>query len=219
MIGDALDESGMWCQMLNKNLPASERPALFLDRDGVIVEEVTYLHRSIDVVPIQGAAGVIATANRIGLAVIMVTNQAGIARGYYGWPEFHKVQETILANLADSGAAIDAVFACPYHPTAKGAYFHASHPARKPAPGMLFRAAEMLRLNLRESWIAGDNRTDLLAGKAAGLRGGVLVLTGHGSAYRKSAESMRTRRFEVLIADSIRDLPAVVPIFARSRPR
>jgi D-glycero-D-manno-heptose 1,7-bisphosphate phosphatase len=205
MSGEFLDDTGLWCQLLREDLRVGERPALFLDRDGVIVEEVSYLHRSQDVVPIRGAAAAIAAANRGGIPVVVVTNQAGIARGYYGWPEFEEVQETILSKLHANGAVVDAVFACPFHP---------SHPARKPEPGMLFRAAEMLRLDLCRSWIAGDKSSDLLAGKAAGLRGGVLVLTGYGASHRESAEGLQAPDFDVLIADSIRDLPQLVPILS-----
>ena len=205
-----LDEDGILCQMLRRGAGSRGRPALFLDRDGVIVEETEYLHRSEDVVLIDGAAEVLAAANRVGVAVVMVTNQAGIGLGYYGWPEFHRVQRTILGRLRRRGARMDAIFACPHHPAA--AHAHSRHPARKPEPGMLFRAAEMLKLDLSRSWIVGDKKSDLLAGKAAGLRGGVLVLTGHGQAHRDSARELRTQRFEVLIADSIRDVLSLAPL-------
>ena len=92
------------------------RPALFLDRDGAVVEDTEYLCRAEDIVMIPGAAAVIAAANRLGIAVVLVTNQAGIGRGYYGWAEFKTVQQAIVAALAREGARLDAVYACAHHP-------------------------------------------------------------------------------------------------------
>ncbi len=189
------------------------RPALFLDRDGVIVEEVRYLHRVEDVALISGAAETIAAANRREIAVVIVSNQAGIARGYYGWKEFEEVQQVILSELGRLGARVDAVLACPHHPAGVGRYGHPSHPARKPQPGMLLRAAELLGIALRRSWIVGDKTSDLEAGLAAGLCGGLLVLTGHGQEHREAATALGNSEFEVLIAASIRDAVRLIPLF------
>src|SRR5436190_7596739 len=101
-----LDSQGVWCQIIRR--PASGRPALFLDRDGAMVEDTGYLCRADDVVVILGAAEVIAAANRQSVPVIMVTNQSGIGRGYYSWAEFKSVQDAIVDSLASEGARIDA---------------------------------------------------------------------------------------------------------------
>lgn len=216
---DFLDKNGVWCQLLGDHVQVPNRPALFLDRDGVIVEDVAYLHRPGDVVLITGAAEVIAAANRANIPVVIVTNQAGIARGYYGWADFQQVQGAILHSLECAGARVDAVLACPHHESGSGEYFHPCHPSRKPRPGMLLRAAGMLDLELRRSWIVGDRTSDLLAGRAAGLRGGILVLTGQGPAHRQSVVDLQTPDFEVRIADSVRQVTALLPLFSQNDAR
>lgn len=180
--GHPLVDDGIWCEIKAplRPLPARGRPALFLDRDGVIVEEVVYLHRPEDVVVIAGAASVVAAANRAGVAVVLVTNQSGIGRGYYGWGDFRATQARIEAALAAEGAYLDAVLACPYTPGGAGPYVHPDHPDRKPNPGMLRRAGARLDLALAHSWIVGDRGLDIAAGRRAGLAGGLHVATGFG---------------------------------------
>ncbi len=220
MSGEFLDNHGIWCQLLRPERAASYRgrPALFLDRDGVLVEEVGYLHRPEDVRPIPGAAALIAAANRAGLAVVQVTNQAGIGRGYYGWAEFRLTQERISADLAAEGAALDMVLACPFHAEAEPPYRHPAHPCRKPRPGMILRAAERLDLDLAGSWIVGDRAIDLEAGRAAGLAGGAHVLTGHGATERDAALEVATGRFRVLGAESVAEMRALLPLLIPKVP-
>lgn len=173
---------GVWREVLrNASTAAPSRPAVFLDRDGTIVEEVHYLHRPADVRLEMGAAKTIREANAAGLAVIVVTNQAGIGRGYYGWDEFAAVQRRMIDLLAAEEARLDMVLACPFHEDAVGDYRVADHPARKPNPGMLIDAAGALRLDLAASFIVGDRASDVTAGRRAGLRGGFLVGTGYGT--------------------------------------
>ena len=192
------------------------RPALFLDRDGVLVVEIGYLHRPEDVRLIPGAAGLIAAANRAGVAAVLITNQSGIGRGTYGWAEFQATQEWISADLAAVGGAPDMVLACPFHAEAEPPYRHPAHPCRKPRPGMILRASERLGLNLTESWVVGDRAIDLEAGRAAGLAGGVLVLTGHGAAERDAAFAVATGEFRVLGASSVAEVPALLPMLGPS---
>ncbi len=206
-----LDDEDVWCQVLAQPVQrrGRETPALFLDRDGVVVAEVDYLRRVEDVVLIAGAADAIATANRRGVPVVMVTNQAGIARGYFGWAEFLAVQETILASLAAAGAVVDAVYACPHHPSGNGAFAHPDHPARKPNPGMLLRAGRQLGIDLRQSWLIGDKASDVAAAKHAGLAGAMHVMTGYGEAERAAALALMGPGFEVRLAVSIADAVAL----------
>ena len=189
-----LDTDGTWLQLLTDPAQTQGRAALFLDRDGVLVEEVEYLHRAEDAVPIPGAAEIIGGANRRGVPVVIVSNQSGIARGYYGWTEFGAVQRAILRQLRGRGASVDAVVACPHYP---------DHPDRKPRPGMLLKAADRLGLDRKHSWIAGDKPDDLLAGRAAGLRGGILVLTGHGRPHRAEALALETEAFRAQVENSL----------------
>ena len=174
------DDIGLWAER-RSTADFRGRPALFLDRDGVIVEEVGYLGRPEDVVLVPGIADAVAAANSAGVAVIVVTNQSGIARGYYGWPDFAAVQRRIEWELGPSAARLDAVLACAHHGEGAGPLARADHPWRKPAPGMFLHAARMLGIHLHRSHVVGDRLADLQAGQQAGLGGGHLVLTGHGS--------------------------------------
>jgi D-glycero-D-manno-heptose 1,7-bisphosphate phosphatase len=184
---------------------AEPRPALFLDRDGVIVEDPGYLYRPGDLRIIPGASAVIASANRHGIAVVEVTNQAGIGRGYYTWQEFTAVEEALARMLADSGAYVDAIFACPYHRDGAAPWAHPAHPARKPRPGMLLAAKKLLNLDLHTSWIVGDKLSDLEAGYHASLRGGLHVLTGEGPRHRPAIAQWKPENFDLRLGESIGD--------------
>jgi len=198
-----LDSEGVWCRILRH--PVAGRPALFVDRDGAVVEDTGYLSRVDDVVLIPGAAQVIAAANQHSVAVIMVTNQSGIGRGYYGWAEFKSVQDAIIASLAAEGARIDAVYACAHHPQAEDLLAHPDHPARKPNPGMLLQAAADLALDLNLSWLIGDKASDVEAAKRAGIAGAFQVATGEGAAERLQAAQLASPTFEVRFGQSIAD--------------
>ena len=142
---------------------------------------------------IPGVAEAIAKANAREIPVIVVTNQAGIARGYYGWEDFAKVQSAIVAALAAAGASLDVVLACGYHGVGAGPLAVADHAWRKPNCGMLDYAAERHGIDLGRSWIVGDKVSDLEAGLKAGLAGGFLVKTGHGEAEARSMPLLRRR--------------------------
>ncbi len=146
----------------------------------MLVEETDYLHRIEDVMIISGVPEAIARANRLGVAVVMVTNQAGIGRGYYSWQEFGVVQDHILSSGKLLGAQYDMVLACAYHTEGVVPYDRAAHHWRKPGEGMLLEAARILGVDLSRSHIVGDTLNDLAAGARAGLPGGTLVGTGHG---------------------------------------
>ncbi len=208
-----LEPDGIWCQVLG---PVPDRrearlPALFLDRDGVVVEDVHFLHRPEDVVLMAGAARVIARARALGIVVVLATNQSGIARGLYGWEAFAATQERIEAALEAEGAALDMVLACPFHPDGKAPY-RGDHPCRKPRPGMLQRAAERLGLDLAASWVVGDRARDLEAGRAAGCAGGLHVLTGHGRPERAAATALQAGDFDVHLGASIAAAAQLPPL-------
>jgi D-glycero-D-manno-heptose 1,7-bisphosphate phosphatase len=209
-----LAPDGIWGRVYRQRNGPRPLPALFLDRDGVIVEEVHYLHRPADVRLLPGAATAITAANDCGVPVVVVTNQAGIGRGYYDWSAFAAVLDTMTAMLAKEGAAIDAVFACPFHRDALPPYDHADHPGRKPGPGMLQRAAGQLNLDLRRSWIVGDTLADILAGRAAGLAGGAHVLTGYGRRDREAVLALDNGRYRVLLAEDLAQATSLVPLLA-----
>ena len=195
---------GLWLNVREDRepeLPAC--PGLLLDRDGVVVEEVNYLHRVEDVRLEKGAAALIRAASDRGLPVGIVTNQAGIARGYYGWEDYHAVEAEIDRQLAAAGAAVDAVVACSFHPEHTPGWSEAHAYWRKPGAGMLKLLARRLRLDLAESWMIGDNISDVAAACNAEMQGAVHVLLGHGQRDRAAALALTSDRFEVLPVDDM----------------
>ena len=161
------------------------KPAVFLDRDGTLNEETGYLHKPGDVVLFPGSVEAIARLNARSIPVIVVTNQAGIGLGKYGWEDFQAVMDRIAAFLAAGHAHMDGVYAAPHHENGIGEYAHPDHPDRKPNPGMLQRAAMEHDLDLSRSWMIGDKEIDLEAGRNAGCRV-ALVLTGYGKEVNPS---------------------------------
>ncbi len=162
------------------------RPAVFLDRDGTLNEEVDYLHKPEELALIPGAAEAVARLTAAGIPVVVVTNQSGIGRGYYGWEDFHAVMDRMEALLHDAGGKLAGTYASPHHEKGQGAYADPDHPDRKPNPGMLLRAAEELDLDLTRSWMVGDKDIDVQAGHNAGCRA-ILVRTGHGATHEPGA--------------------------------
>ncbi len=212
-----VDSSGLWCQSMTGESPAgAPRPALFLDRDGVVVEEVNYLHRVEDVKLIPGAAPTIHWANGRGVPVVIVTNQSGIGRRYYDWDQFAQVQERMISLLERVGAHIDGVFACPFHADGRPPYVHEDHPARKPNPGMLEEAARSLNLDLAKSWIVGDRAIDLRAGRNGGCAGGLQVGTGHGARddEKSAALALAEGGFQVFTGENLADALTTIPLLA-----
>lgn len=155
------------------------KPAIFLDRDGTLNEEVDFLSDPDQLVLIPGAGAAVARLNALGIPVVVVTNQSGIGRGKYDWQDFAAVMSRMGTLLALENAHIDAVYASPHHEQALGEYAVADHPERKPNPGMLLRAAEEHDLDLSRSWMVGDKALDIEAGLRAGCKV-ALVRTGYG---------------------------------------
>lgn len=161
--------------------PARTRPALFCDRDGTLIENVPYLNDPAQVRLIHGVRDALMAWRARGYAVVVVTNQSGVARGLCTRGQYLAVEARVRAMLGSD--ALDAVYACPWHPDGQPP-FAGAHRWRKPGDGMLRAAATDLRLDLSRSVIAGDCLSDLRAGAAAGLHRLVHVLTGHGRAER-----------------------------------
>lgn len=181
-------------------------PAMFLDRDGVIIENAHYLARLEDIRLIHGSAAAIRRLNEFGMPVIVVSNQSGVARGYFAESFVQRTQEFLNELLAREGARVDAWYFCPHHPD-----FGANCDCRKPKPGMLRTAALDWNLDLSRSWLVGDNITDIEAGAAAGCRN-ILVRTGHGASMTLPADSSRIRLEAV-----VETLADAVDYFARTR--
>ncbi|WP_263367894.1 D-glycero-alpha-D-manno-heptose-1,7-bisphosphate 7-phosphatase [Edaphobacter bradus] len=149
--------------------------ALFLDRDGVVNVEVGYLHRIEDVRFVQGIVSLCRTAMELGYRLVVVTNQAGIARGYYTEDDFLTLMEWMRAELRKHGVEFDAVYFCPFHPEHGVGEYRREHEDRKPGTGMLLRAAKEFSVDLAQSVMVGDRCSDIAAANSAGLRQAFLV--------------------------------------------
>jgi D-glycero-D-manno-heptose 1,7-bisphosphate phosphatase len=213
-IDASVGPDGVWRQVLRRGVHRSPSPALFLDRDGTIVAEVGHLSRAEDVRLVKGAAALIAAANRADVPVVVVSNQSGIGRGLFDWDDFVCVQRRMIELLAAERAEIHAVFACPHHADAEPPWRHPDHPARKPNPTMLHDAARLLPIALDRSWIVGDRASDLAAGRNAGLRGGLLVLspTIDQPGELRGAQVLAGRTFRVFVTPSLVDVLQVAPL-------
>ena len=144
--------------------------AVFLDRDGTVVENVPYCCRPEDLRILPAAARAITLLNQEGFYVVIVTNQSGLARGYFDWPMLSKIHSKMTHELAGLGARVDAIYVCPHMPDATCA-------CRKPRPGLVIRASTDLSIDLSRSYLVGDSLTDILAGKRSGCKT-ILIRTG-----------------------------------------
>lgn len=149
--------------------------AFFLDRDGVINEEVDYLHQPEKVVILPGVIEALRTLRANGFLAVVVTNQSGVARGMYGESDIHAVHDRIRELLAAEAVSVDGFYHCPHHPK-----FGAPCDCRKPRPGMLQAACRDFDIDPACSAMVGDRLSDIEAGRAAGCRACYLVKTGYG---------------------------------------
>ena len=163
------------------------RRTVFLDRDGTINVEVNYLRRPQDVALLPGAGQAIARLNAAGLRVVVVSNQAGLAKGLFDEGDLALVQLEINRRLKAAGARVDAWYFCPHHPEGEVAELAIVCACRKPAPGLVLMAAQEMGLELTGSYLVGDRLRDIACAARAGLTG-VLVQSGHPDWPPASAE-------------------------------
>lgn len=161
----------------------SGRAAVFLDRDGTLNEDTGYVHRIDEVVWIPGALEAVGRFNAAGRLVVLVTNQGGIARGYYTEADVEALHAWMAGALAEAGAHLDAVYYAPTHPEGTVGGLAVEHPDRKPGLGMFERAIREHGIDPARSVMVGDKTTDILPGRRLGM-GTVLVETGHGRDHR-----------------------------------
>ena len=164
------------------------RWGVFLDRDGTILRLVPYLADPAQARLYEGVGEALARLRKAGARLVVVTNQSGIARGYFSRKDADRVNREMAARLARHGVRLDAIELCPHHPEVGGPC-----DCRKPAAGMLRRAARRLGIDLPASWTIGDNESDMEAGDAVGTRS-ALVLTGYG---RQTQRTRAGRRAEI----------------------
>jgi len=175
------------------------RKTVFLDRDGTINVEKDYLYQIKDFEFIDGVVDAIRGLNEVGYFVVVVSNQSGVARGYYTEEDVELLHRHIAGLLEKNGARVDAWLFCPHHPEGRGRY-SLQCDCRKPLPGMLIEAARRYDIDLGASIMIGDKLADIDAGISAGCRT-ILVRTGYGAEHERLVSSS---------TDVYDDLPAAV---------
>jgi len=186
----------------------AQRPAVFLDRDGTLNRELE--GALTDVGDLELLCGALEGAARLasaGFALVVVSNQSAIARGWADPAQVIAVNRALVERMRAAGAAPAGVYVCPHHPLEGAPPYRRACRCRKPAAGLLERAARELGLDLRRSWIVGDAERDLVAGAALGLPG-VLVLSGKGRAERERLQ--REGRPAARVAADLREAAGLV---------
>jgi D-glycero-D-manno-heptose 1,7-bisphosphate phosphatase len=192
------------------------RRAVFLDRDGTLVEEVPYLHDPALVRLVPGAPAALRELAAAGFALVVVTNQAGVARGYYGEDAVERVHRRLGGLLAAVGVALDGIWYCPHHPDGAVAELATACRCRKPGPGMLEAAAAALSVDLGASYLIGNHASDVGAARAAGATP-LFVTTGQ-AAGQPAPAGVRSAGSLAEAAAAILADPVALEGQARHRP-
>lgn len=187
----------------------NNQPALFLDRDGVINIDHDYVHRQQDFEFIDGIFDLCRHAAGLGYRLIVVTNQAGIGRGYYTEQDFLALTDWMCGVFRENGITIDKVYFCPFHAEHGIGKYKISSPFRKPGPGMILQAAEEFAIDLRGSVLLGDRETDVQAGIAAGI--------GRNLLYSPSANNHLKAQGEYTVVTSYREAEQILSSHRLSR--
>ncbi len=187
-----------FCFLFETNLPYQSRAlknrAVFLDRDGTLIEEKDYLSKPEQVVVFPGAIEALRRLRDAGFQLFLVTNQSGVGRGYFTLEDVVKVHAHLAAELADQGVKFERIYVAPEHPEAPSR-------GRKPSPQFLFDARDAFGIDLGESYIIGDKLIDLECGWNAGVKKSILVRTGYGSKVADQPEAMS----RAIICNSLAD--------------
>lgn len=200
MIASQLDRK----KIEGKNMTAGNtKRAVFLDRDGVLNSDNGYVSKVDDFEFIDGVIDACKVLKAKGYLLIVITNQSGIARGYFSEEQFHTLTEWMDWSLADRGVDLDGIYYCPHHAQKGIGEFKIECDCRKPKPGMLLSAIEELNIDITNSFLVGDKVSDLQAGFAAGIKTNYLVRTGKD--ITAEGEQMATAVFDSL-ADIVEQL-------------
>lgn len=175
-------------------------PAIFLDRDGTVNVDHGYVHEIDDFQFIDGVIEAMQELKKMGYALVLVTNQSGIARGMYSEDQFMQLTEWMDWSLADRDVDLDGIYYCPHHPEAAVESYRQQCDCRKPQPGMLLSAMKELNIDMAASYMVGDKIDDIQAGKTAGVGTTVLVRSGE----TVTAEGEKAADW---VIDSLADLP------------
>jgi D-glycero-D-manno-heptose 1,7-bisphosphate phosphatase len=166
--------------------------AVFLDRDGTVIEEVNYLHRLEDLQVYPFSPEALHRLKQRGFMTVMVTNQSAVARGLLTEDELRQVHAALQERLTEAGGGIDAYYYCPHHPEAALERYRQACNCRKPKAGLILRAAEEQQIDLAASYVVGDRVGDIQAGHAAGCLS-ILVRTGYGRSAAAEVDELRCR--------------------------
>jgi D-glycero-D-manno-heptose 1,7-bisphosphate phosphatase len=175
---------------LLKPIKKAKRPAVFLDRDGTIIADAEYLSRPSQIKLFSHSAVALKLLREAGFQLFVVSNQSGVARGYFPESMVRKVHQRLQQMLKAKGARIDAFFYCPHYPGGSVKAFARVCDCRKPAIGMIQQAARQYPVDLRRSYVVGDKMDDLFLARKAKLAGGLLVRTGNGRKSEKKLKAM-----------------------------
>lgn len=176
------------------------KPAVFIDRDGVINVDHGYVHTTDDFEYVEGIFAACKKLKEMGYLLVLVTNQSGIARGMFTEDEFLSLTEWMDWNFVDNGVEFDGIYYCPHHPEGQGDYRQECD-CRKPKPGMLISARDYLKIDMAQSVMIGDKADDMTAAKAAEVGTKILVRTG------KPVTEVGEQLADVVL-DSVADVPA-----------
>ena len=177
------------------------KKAVFLDRDGTLNIDHGYVHKIDDFQFIEGSIDALKALKEMGYLLVLVTNQSGIARGYFSEDQFLQLTEWMDWSLADRGVDLDSIYYCPHHPEGKGEYKEECE-CRKPKSGMLLEAIKALKIDPAQSIMVGDKIEDLKAGIGAKVKTNILVRTG--KPITEEGENLAD-----YVLDSIADLPRI----------
>lgn len=181
------------------------RRAIIMDRDGTVCEEVGYVNHVDRVRLLPRSAAAIQAANDAGFQTVVVTNQAGVARGYFAEVLIDEVHDRVREMLAAGGARLDGIYYCPHHPEVGAPAYRKICTCRKPSPGMLERARDEMGIDLSDSYMIGDTVKDIEAGHRAGTTN-VLVLTGYGKGeleYQSHAWTVQPNHVAADLLDAV----------------
>ncbi|MUK64672.1 D-glycero-beta-D-manno-heptose 1,7-bisphosphate 7-phosphatase [Aliivibrio fischeri] len=176
------------------------KPAVFIDRDGVINVDRGYVHKRDDFEYIDGVFEATKKLKEMGYLLVLVTNQSGIARGMFTEDQFEILTEWMDWNFADNGVDFDGIYYCPHHPEATVEKYKEECDCRKPNPGMLVSAQRFLDIDMENSIMIGDKKEDMMAAQAAGVGTRILVRTG--KPVTEEGEALATA-----VLDSVADVP------------
>lgn len=187
--------------------------AVFLDRDNTLIEDPGYINHPNQVHLLSGAAAALVQLRRMGYLLIVVSNQSGVARGIVTEEGLEKIHHHLKKLLADEGAYLDAIYYCPYHPEGSIPKYRMESDLRKPAPGMLLKAAADLDIDLSRSWMVGDSYRDIAAGKRAGCKT-ILIDSPAARTVRTATDPIPDRK-----VGSLREAANVIRMLEQTSPK